>query len=240
MNRPIQPHRNHPRPPVYFVTGTDTGVGKTVLTVLLTEFARSRGSRIATLKPLCSGGRSDAQCIHRALGGTLTLDQINPWSFRAAIAPSASAKAEKKAVRLTAVLQHILTIRRTCDLLIVEGAGGLLSPLGADFNGRDVISALDAIPLVVAVNRLGVINHLLLTLEALPKSARRQAKLVLMAPSRPDSATDSNAGLLERLTPQPVFLLPRFDRKTNAPARLRLPGLRRTLGQILNGGTIRD
>lgn len=223
----------------FFMTGTNTGVGKTVLTVLLTEFLYRRRARVAALKPLCSGGRADARRLYRALGGSLPLDQINPWYFRAAIAPSAAARAEKKAVRLTTVLQHIRTIQRTCDLLLIEGAGGLLSPLGADFNGRDLIMALDAIPVVVAVNRLGVVNHLLLTLEALPKPARRQTRIVLMAPSRPDSATALNAGLLQKLTPQPVFLLPRFDRKATPGARLRSPGLRRALDGILHGAPLR-
>ena len=224
----------------FFITGTNTGVGKTVLTVLLTEFLRRRRARVAALKPLCSGGRADARQLYRALGGSLSLDQINPWYFRAAIAPSAAARAENKAVRLTTVLQYIRSIQPTCDLLLVEGAGGLLSPLGADFNGRDLISALDAIPVIVAVNRLGVVNHLLLTLEALPQSARRQARIVLMAPSRPDSATALNAGLLQKLASQPVFLLPRFDRQTEPGVRLRSPGLRHALEGILHGAPILD
>jgi dethiobiotin synthetase len=224
-----------PIPRTFFITGTNTGVGKTVLTVLLTEYLRRRRARVAALKPLCSGGRADARQLYRALGGSLALDQINPWYFRAAIAPSAAARAENRAVRLATVVQHIRSIQPGYDFLLVEGAGGLLSPLGAGFNGRDLISALDAIPVVVASNRLGVVNHILLTLEALPKPARRQARIVLMAPSRPDPATGLNAGLLQGLVPQPVFLLPRFDRKTAPAARLRSPRLRSVLEKILGG-----
>jgi len=61
-----------------FITGTDTGVGKTVLTALLAEFLRRRGVRVAALKPVCSGGRADARRLQRALAGTLALDDINP------------------------------------------------------------------------------------------------------------------------------------------------------------------
>ena len=68
--------------PVYFVTGTDTGAGKTVLTALLTRFLRNRGLKVAALKPICSGGRNDARALRAALNGALSLDEINPWHFR--------------------------------------------------------------------------------------------------------------------------------------------------------------
>ena len=74
-----------------FITGTDTGVGKTVLTALLAQFLRGRGVSVAALKPVCSGGREDARALRHALGGALTLDEINPWHFRAAVAPALAA-----------------------------------------------------------------------------------------------------------------------------------------------------
>jgi dethiobiotin synthase len=234
MNHPTRPHHNRSlSPPVFFVTGTDTGVGKTVLTVLLTEFARRCGRRIATLKPLCSGSRADAQRIHRALDGALSLNQINPWHFGAPIAPSAAAHAEKKTVTLANVRQHLRNVQAGFDLVLVEGAGGLLSPLGVDFNARHLISAWKATPIVVAVNKLGVVNHLLLTLEALSPTARNRARIVLMAPLRPDPSTALNPRTLANLTHQPVFRLPRFDRKTAATKILRSAQVRRTLGGLL-------
>ena len=81
--------------PIFFITGTDTGAGKTVLTALLAAFLRGRGVKVAALKPICSGGRADATIIFTALGGRLTLDEINPWHFRAPIAPLLAARREK-------------------------------------------------------------------------------------------------------------------------------------------------
>ena len=78
----------------YFITGTDTGVGKTVLTSLLTRFLRAGGVPAAALKPICSGGRADARALHAAMNGALSLDEINPWHFRAAVAPALAAPAE--------------------------------------------------------------------------------------------------------------------------------------------------
>jgi len=79
-----------------FITGTDTGVGKTVLTVLLAQFLRQRGVNAAALKPICSGGRDDARKIFTAVSGALSLDEINPWHFRAPIAPLLAARKENK------------------------------------------------------------------------------------------------------------------------------------------------
>ena len=76
----------------FFITGTDTGTGKTVLTALLVKFLRGRGVHAAALKPICSGGRSDARKLFAVMDGSLPLDKINPWHFRAAIAPLLAAR----------------------------------------------------------------------------------------------------------------------------------------------------
>ena len=181
----------------FFITGTDTGVGKTVLTALLAAFLRERGVRVAALKPVCSGGRSDARSIRDSLGGALSLDEINPWHFRAPIAPVLAARMEKRRLEKRQVVEHIRKFQKTHDVVLVEGAGGLLSPLGGDFDSRDLIMALGASPVIVAVNKLGVVNHVLLTLEALPKRLGGKAPVLLMATRRPDAASPSNWGLLK-------------------------------------------
>ena len=125
---------------IFFITGTDTGVGKTVLTALLTQFLRERGVNAAALKPICSGGRDDArEIISPRWTATLSLDEINPWHFRAPIAPLLAARRERKRVRLSEVLAQIRAMQKRFDVLLVEGAGGLLSPLGENFNSRDLI-----------------------------------------------------------------------------------------------------
>lgn len=216
-----------------FITGTGTGVGKTVLTALLAEFVRSRSQRVAALKPVCSGGREDARHLQAALGGALPLDQINPWHFRAAIAPLLAAKQERKRVTLAPVLAHLRAVRQQFEVVLIEGAGGLLSPLGAGFNSRDLISALEATPIVVAPNQLGVVNHILLTLEALPEVLRHQARVVLVSPEKPDSAMASNARLLRQLSVGNVCRLPWFGPGFSASEILRSPRVRKTLSKLL-------
>jgi dethiobiotin synthetase len=220
-------------PSTFFITGTDTGVGKTVLTALLAQFLRERGANVAALKPICSGDRADALALQAALGGALALDEINPWHFRAAIAPSLAAKLEKKSVWLAPVLAHLRATRKKFDVTLIEGAGGLLSPLGENFNSRDLILALRATPLIVAPNKLGAVNHLLLTLEALPKKFRAEAKVILMSPAKPDSATASNPKLLAQFfPPEKIFTLPWLGKKVKPAMALDNPQVRRTLGKF--------
>src|SRR5258708_28833128 len=115
---------------IFFITGTDTGVGKTVLTALLVKFLRECGVNAAALKPVCSGNRGDARKLFAAMDGALSLDEINPWHFRAAIVPLLAARRENKKVKLAQVLAHVRAMQRRFEILLVEGACGLLSPLG--------------------------------------------------------------------------------------------------------------
>jgi dethiobiotin synthetase len=215
-----------------FITGTDTGVGKTVLTALLTRFLRERGPVCGTaaLKPVCSGTRADARALHAAMNGALTLDEINPWHFRAPVAPLLAARKENRRVKLSQVLAHARAMQKRFDVLLVEGAGGLLSPLGENFNSRDLILALRATPIVVAQNKIGAVNHILLTLEALPENFRRKAKVVLMSPPKPDEVGKSNAKLLAEFADVKIFSLPWMDKNFRVTKN---PQVRRMLRSLI-------
>jgi len=209
---------------IFFVTGTDTNVGKTVLTTLLVKCLRDSGVSAAALKPICSGERDDARKILAAMNGVLPLDEINPWHFRAPIAPLLAARAEKKIIKLPQVLAQIRATQNRFDILLIEGAGGLLSPLGANFNARDLILALRATPIVVAQNKIGAVNQVLLTLAALPKSLRTKTKIVLMSPPKPDVSARTNAKLLaEFFEAKRIFELPWFGKKFAARRVLKNP-----------------
>lgn len=217
-----------------FVTGTDTAAGKTVLTALLSRYLHGKKVNVAALKPVCSGGRTDARTLYAALDGALALAEINPWHFQAPIAPVLAARLENKTVQLSEVLRFIRTMQGKFDIILVEGAGGLLSPLGEGFDSRKLIACLRPVPLIVAQNRLGVVNHLLLTLKALPKNVRPAAKIILMTPDRRDAATMSNPKLLEELIPGvQLFQLPRLSRPLDFSGAIKLPGVRRTLAALV-------
>ena len=181
---------------IIVITGTDTGVGKTLLTAQLTRHLRTQGVKVAALKPLCSGGRDDARALHRVLDGALPLDEINPWFFRAPLTPLLAARMENRRVSLREVVTQVRGVAKQFEVVLVEGAGGLLSPLGEDFSTRELIGALDAEVFIAAPNRLGVVNHLRLTVEALPSRFAQRARIILMSPKKSGAASRTNLPLL--------------------------------------------
>ena len=218
----------------FFITGTNTSVGKTVLTALLARFFGEAGVNVAALKPICSGSRDDARALRAELKRALSLDEINPWHFRAPMAPLLAARRQRKRIKLATVLAHVRTVQKRFAVVLVEGAGGLLSPLGENFNSRDLLTALPATPIVVCPNRLGAVNQVLLTLEALPKHFRQKARVVLMSPPKPDTATGTNAELLaEYFDAKRVFALRWLGKKFEARRAIRDPAVRRTLRSLL-------
>lgn len=194
------------------ITGTDTGVGKTVLTALLVRHLRGQGINAFALKPFSSGSRSDARILRAAQDNALTLDQINPFHFPEPLAPLVAARKRRRKISLERVLHLIRQI--DCDHLLIEGAGGLLTPLGENFTLLDIVTALDAALIVVAPNKLGVINHTLLTLGA----ANRPATVVLMEPRKSDRSARTNPAILQELiAPCPILSFPFLHHQKKTP-----------------------
>src|SRR5882724_1009555 len=108
---------------IYFITGTDTNVGKTVLTALLIRHLRKHDVIVRAAKPVCSGGREDARILFNALEGTMTLDEINPWHFPAPIAPVLAARQTGRRILLSKVLDYLRNLSKTSGIVLIEGAG---------------------------------------------------------------------------------------------------------------------
>jgi dethiobiotin synthetase len=218
----------------FFVTGTDTGVGKTVLTALLARHLCQKGVKVAAFKPLCSGNRNDARALQRAISGALSLDEVNPWHFRASLTPLLAARQERMRVRLDDVCARALSLRQRFEVVLIEGAGGLLSPLGEGFTARELIIALRAAPIIVCPNRLGAINQTLLVLSALPAALARRARVVLVSPRHPDNSSRSNRRFLaEMLGPKRVQAVPWLADLSRLDRALSAPRLRQSLDAVL-------
>ena len=220
----------------WFITGTDTGVGKTLLTGLLARRLLATGGRFRAVKPFCSGGREDAETLFAAQGGRVPMDEINPWHFRAPLAPLVAARRQGVRVTLEEAVAFLRRSARGCDPLLVEGAGGLLSPLGEGFSALELIQATRARVLVVCPDRLGAINQSLLVFAALPKRVAARAKLVLSATAEPDGSCRTNRTVLaELLGADRVHVLPRSGPEELAAIEENRmsPGLKRSLDALL-------
>lgn len=222
---------------IVFITGTDTGVGKTVLTALLLCHLRERGCNALAMKPFCSGSRADARLLHGFQKNLLTLDEINPFFFSQAVAPVASA-GPKKNIRLDLVLEKIHGVSRRCDVLLVEGIGGLLVPLQKNYTVADVISRLNCPVLVVGRNQLGTINHTLLTVKQLQSIGVEDIKIVLMEMKKPDRSALKNPKIIEKMAGcGPVFVIPNIflGADLRGEMKINVTFLKKILARIAGG-----
>lgn len=161
-----------PCPTGLFLTGTDTGVGKTMVSAALAYLLSQQGVRVGVVKPFESGVPDATElgedgCLLRWASGSLQdIDGITPCRLREPLAPALAARLEGVAVDWPHVIRTIRAGQACCDFQLVEGAGGLLVPLSGTLLVADLAKELGWPLLVVARAGLGTINHTLLTLEA--------------------------------------------------------------------------
>lgn len=194
------------RPPL-FVIGTDTNVGKTVFSCLLARHLTSQGIPLTVAKPFCSGGRDDARLLRAAAGNRQTLDDINPFHFEKPLTPLLAAREAGVRITLDDVLGPLRSLCETDGVQLVEGAGGLLSPLGEGFDAMDLIESLGAQVILVARNQLGVVNHVALTARELQRHSNCVLQcVVLMGGCDEDASVSSNHLIInEILRNVPVY-----------------------------------
>jgi dethiobiotin synthetase len=216
-----------------FVTGTDTSVGKTWISRLVIRELRSHGIRTGAYKPACSGSErhpdgsefwADVEALYAACDGQFDRSLICPQTFSAPLAPNASALVEGRAVDPELIFSAVELWRTRADYLVIEGAGGLLSPLADSVNSLDLAIALKSPVLIVAANRLGVINHTLLTVWAVVEAGLSVAAVVLNEIEPPgedngDQSRTSNLTQLQRLIPETPFLTCGWRSERIEPAR---------------------
>lgn len=187
--------------PGLFVTGTDTGVGKTLVACAVAAALRARGIDVGAMKPVETGvgpaGPSDAHALAAAAGDGDPLELVCPQRFALAAAPSVAAAEAGGRVDVDAIRRAFDALAGRHEWLVVEGAGGLLVPLRDDFAMADLAGELALPLLVVARAALGTINHTLLTLEAAAARGLRVAGVVVSHGAVPIAPADgANLGAL--------------------------------------------
>ena len=159
----------------YFVTGTDTGVGKTTVAVALIHALRERGLTVAAMKPVAAGGEwvngllvnEDVSALSAAANVSADASLINPFAFVPPIAPHIAAMQVGIEIDLDKIMSAYTALSGMADVVVVEGVGGFRVPLGKDWDAADMAVTL-GLPVVLVVGiRLGCLNHALLTAEAI-------------------------------------------------------------------------
>jgi dethiobiotin synthetase len=185
-----------------FITGTDTGVGKTRVAAMLVRALRAAGVDAVGFKPICCGGQEDAELLTESSGGVVPLNHVNPVWLRPPVAPYTASMIDGRVVDLALVRKTFARLRADHAAVVVEGCGGWLVPVTRDHSMADVAVEFRLPVLLVAANQLGVINHTLLTLAAIRSSGLGCAGVVLNNPHAPppdDPAVVTNAGVLSEL-----------------------------------------
>ena len=187
-----------------FITGTDTGVGKTFVACALATALRARGRRVAVLKPVETGVIDEPEDAHRlraAAGDFAPLDDVCPYRLRAPLAPAVAARLEGITIDVAFLVALVARRATAADVLLVEGAGGLLVPLVDRTTWIDLAGRCALPVLIVAANRLGAINHCALTGRVAVAAGLAVRGFVLSQPSATaDPSTATNAGEIAALT----------------------------------------
>jgi dethiobiotin synthetase len=210
-----------PSIPGLFITGTDTGVGKTLVAAAIANWFMRHGHRTAVCKPIATG------CVHRREGlvsedaeflahhadAKFPLDTICPQRFAEPLAPAIAAERAGQSIEWKLIDEAIQTMASDSDVLIVEGVGGIMAPIETRRTVLDIARCLSLPAIVVARPGLGTINHTLLTLHALRSGTIPIAGVVInqYPPDTPSTAEETNPRAIEKWGKVPVLcVVPRF------------------------------
>lgn len=190
-----------------FITGTDTGVGKTHIAVQLLRLLRASGTRCAGMKPICCGDRRDAELLLAAGSEGLRIEEINPVWLKTPAAPLVGSLMKEVYIDLERILAAFHTLQNRVEHVVVEGVGGWLVPIRPNYFISDLAVEMRLPVLVVAQNRLGCLNHTVITVRSIVGHRLRCTGVVLNGvPVTSDIASVTNADILKKIVHVPLFV----------------------------------
>ena len=206
----------------FFITGTDTEVGKTFFTAGLASLLKVRGYEVGVFKPVATGGApsEDALLLKEASGVTDDLEEINPVCLPDPYSPNVAAELANQPIDMSLVQDTYARLSSKHQMMLVEGVGGLLVPILNDYSVADLAKDLGLPLIVVARSTLGTINHTLLTLEAAAARGLEVRGVVYNtpSPSTPDVATKTSPAVISSLSGIPSLgTLPWRDQPDSRP-----------------------
>jgi dethiobiotin synthetase len=209
-----------------FVTGTDTGVGKTLISTALMRALKNRGLKVAGMKPVASGSEStpeglrneDALALMREQSVPFPYEVVNPFAFAPAIAPHIAAAHAGIAIDLKKIVEAFELLQARSDKVIVEGAGGWHAPISDAAGMQDLAVALKIPVLLVVGLRLGCLNHALLTARAIESSGLPMCGWVANRMDLKFSYWEENVETLKGRLPAPLLGIVEYQATLNVDA----------------------
>jgi len=198
----------------FFITGTDTGVGKTLIAGAIARALSLQGRRVGVMKPFESGCRrngdtlvpADALYLRNMAGSQDDLALICPYAFERPLAPGVAARLEHVSISLEKVQEIYSQLSAQHDIMLVEGAGGLMVPISEEQLIIDVVRLLQLPLIIVARSALGTINHTLLTVREAQRAGIRVCGIILNKVSpEPDEAEATNPEVIRKFSSVPLL-----------------------------------
>ena len=191
-----------------FITGTDTGVGKTYITKLLLSALTRSGQSAVGFKPIACGDREDAEIISDASYPSPTsVDTVNPIFLKTPAAPMAAASIEGIAIDINRIKSTHLELTKSYDYVLTEGAGGWAVPINSEYSMGNLAADLGGPVLIVVNNKLGALNQTILTANAVRDMGLELTGIILNhITDERDAASITNRSVLENIIKPPVIL----------------------------------
>jgi dethiobiotin synthetase len=199
-----------------FITGTDTGVGKTVVSAAIAWTLKRSGKRVGVMKPAQtgtnSGGFMDIEFIQSVIETNYPLDEVCPYHFPNPLAPSVASNLSEEKIDLKKINSAFHNLSSNHDVVIVEGAGGLLVPITNNYLMSDLARDLGLHLIIVTRPNIGTLNHTLLTTESAKHRGLKILGIVINKfPLNPDIAERTNPELIIKMTAEPIVGVFPFD-----------------------------
>ncbi len=190
----------------YFITGTDTGIGKTYVTALLLKDLFRRGIDAVGYKPIECGDRHDVRRLREVCSPSLSLEELNPLFFRTSAAPCIAASIERQSIETNILTAGYEYLAAQHEQVLIEGVGGWETPLGSEKTMADFAKLL-ALPVILVVgNKLGAVNHAILTAKSISACGLTCRGIILNRISDEwDTASLTNKAVIEEFTKLPVL-----------------------------------
>jgi dethiobiotin synthetase len=196
-----------------FITGTDTGVGKTFLAAGIVRALRAQGIDVGVMKPVETGCRirdgklipKDAMTLMRSAAVKDPLDLVNPYRFQAPLAPMVAAQHEGITIEIRKIKEAFRLLAKRHEFMVVEGAGGIMVPLSLRYSYLDMAADMGLPVLIVARPGLGTINHTLMTIAMLKNRGVKVSGIVI------NHAIDRKEGLAEKTSPDVIKIISGVD-----------------------------